>query len=71
MNRIYRSIWNASLGAWVATPETASAGGKASRSTRCVRTTVGEKSRAVFAVIPLVMACSLAWPVSCFQLPSM
>lgn len=63
MNHIYRSIWNATLGCWVAAPENARAGGKASRSTRCARTTVGEKSRAVFAVIPLVVACSLAWPV--------
>ena len=32
MNHIYRSIWNATLGCWVAAPETASSGGKASRS---------------------------------------
>ena len=32
MNHIYRSIWNATLGCWVAAPETASTGGKASRS---------------------------------------
>ncbi len=32
MNHIYRSIWNVTLGAWVAAPETASTGGKVSRS---------------------------------------
>nr|MBP7302710.1 ESPR domain-containing protein [Brachymonas sp.] len=38
MNHIYRSIWNATLGCWVAAPETASTGGKASRSrTTCRR----------------------------------
>lgn len=29
MNRIYRSIWNTTLGAWVAAPETARLGGRA------------------------------------------
>ncbi|MDI9853845.1 autotransporter domain-containing protein [Comamonas sp. 17RB] len=33
MNRIYRSIWNATLGAWVAAPETARMGGGSGRST--------------------------------------
>jgi len=33
MNRIYRSIWNATLGAWVAAPETARTGGSAAAST--------------------------------------
>ncbi|MBV7417284.1 autotransporter domain-containing protein [Comamonas sp. CMM03] len=33
MNRIYRSIWNATLGAWVAAPETARPGGSAAAST--------------------------------------
>ena len=63
MNHIYRSIWNATLGCWVAAPENAHAGGKGSRSTRCASATVGDQSRAVFAVIPVVMACALASPV--------
>ncbi|MDR2327927.1 MAG: autotransporter domain-containing protein [Acidovorax sp.] len=32
MNRIYRTIWNATLGAWVAAPETARTGGGACHS---------------------------------------
>lgn len=63
MNHIYRSIWNATLGCWVAAPENARAGGKGSRSTRCASATVGDRTRAVFAVMPVVMACALAWPV--------
>jgi len=34
MNRIYHSIWNATLGTWVAAPETARAGSTSRRSTR-------------------------------------
>jgi filamentous hemagglutinin family protein len=34
MNRSYRSLYNASLGAWIAAPETARANGKACRSAR-------------------------------------
>lgn len=33
MNRIYRSLWNSALGAWVAAPETASTGGGAAMDT--------------------------------------
>ncbi|MBD9403371.1 autotransporter domain-containing protein [Comamonas sp. CMM02] len=61
MNHIYRSIWNASLGCWVAAPETAHIGVKVG-SARITRNMASVCLKA--ALTPLALIFALAWPLS-------
>lgn len=59
MNRTYRSIWNDSLGAWVAASEITSAGGKRSSGSR--RTGSSRRSSARF-VLRMTAAIAMGMP---------
>jgi fibronectin-binding autotransporter adhesin len=64
MNRAFRSLWNTSLGAWVAAPETASAGARrcASRcSSRKTGRALGMGLALVFASAAPAGAATLYW----------
>ena len=56
MNRIYHSIWNATLGTWVAAPETARTGGS---SLRRARLTLSSPSSKLPAWKPLAAALAM------------
>ena len=70
MNHIYRSIWNSTLGCWVAAPETARTTGKRAKSAKS-----GSASSALLASVcppqymwasTLALACALAWPTQVY-----
>ena len=62
MNHIYRSIWNATLGCWVAVSETARAVRSHSSSVQPLSTCAGVR------ILPVVVA-SLVGAVACAMLP--
>ncbi|WP_169802299.1 DUF4347 domain-containing protein [Hydrogenophaga flava] len=55
MNKSYRSIWNPSLGCYVAAPESATAHSSGTSSARAVRSSCPARSRSVMALEPRIL----------------